>query len=190
AARAGEIVNGRAGARSEVAMRYCLGLAVLLVAVAGYFLLSGPSRGEPPAAVQLPEAEKAPAPAGPEAVHEVCSTCHAYPTPASSPREHWPKEVRRAYDFFRDSPHRMKAPDMEGVIEYYLQRAPKEYPPPQKCPAATGPLPVRFEPFNTSPPDGPPVAKVTNVHLAHLFSDDKLDVVVCHYNPGQVWVMK
>jgi hypothetical protein len=162
----------------------------LLLAVAGYFLLSPASHGEPPAPVRLADAEGPPRGADPDAVHQFCSTCHAYPTPDSFPREHWPKEVRRAYDFFRDSKHRSNAPDMEGVIEYYLRRAPREYPPQQKCPAATGPLPVRFERFGSAPAAGPATAKVTNVHLAHLFSDTKLDVLVCHYNPGQLWAMK
>jgi hypothetical protein len=31
---------------------------------------------------------------------------------------------------------------------------------------------------------------VTNVHLAHLFSDDKLDLLVCNTNPGRVWAVK
>lgn len=171
-------------------MRYWVGGTVLLLGVAGYFLLSAAPRAEPRAEVRMPDPEPAPPAASPEAVHQFCSTCHAYPTPDSFPREHWPKEVRRAYDFFRDSEHRAAAPDVEGVVEYYRRRAPAEYPPAQKCPVATGPLPVRFERFESAPADGPPVAQVTNVHLAHLFSDDKLDVLVCHYNPGQIWLMK
>ena len=137
-------------------MKYCIGLTVLLLAVAGYFLLPASSKSELPPPVPLPAMEPAPAGASPEVVHQFCSTCHAYPTPDSFPREYWPREVRRAYDFFRDSEHRLSAPDMEGVIEYYLKRAPKEFPPPQKCPAATNPLPIQFERFDSAPPAGPP----------------------------------
>lgn len=171
-------------------MRYCVAVAAVLFAVAAYFLLSGPSRAESPTAAVAPDVTPPPTGASSEVVHQFCTGCHAYPTPDSFPREHWPKEVRRAYDFFRDSGRRGDMPDMESVVEYYLQRAPKEYPAQQKCPSASGPLSVQFERINLAPPDGPAIAKVTNVHLAALFGEARLDVLVCNSSPGRVWAVR
>lgn len=171
-------------------MKTCLGLALLLLAVAGYFLVVHGARSEPGGAPTLSEPEKPPAAASAEQVHRFCSQCHAYPAPECFPRALWPLEVRRAYDFFRDSKYRADAPDMDRVIEYYLRHAPETLPPAQKCPIAGGPLPVQLRPVGWAPPGGPPVAGVTNVHLAHLFSDDKLDLLVCHNNPGRLWAVK
>ena len=170
-------------------LKACLAIVMLLLAATGYFLLRGSSDAAPLPSVAVPEPEKSPLPAGSDTVHEFCGRCHAYPSADSFPKALWPFEVRRAYDFFRDSKYRADAPDFESVVEYYVSRAPKELPPAQKCPAASDSFPVQFSKLNWAPPGGPSVATVTNVHLAPLFSN-ALDLIVCHHQPGGVWAVK
>jgi hypothetical protein len=173
-------------------MKYCLWSVVLLfLATAGYFQFVHDQPAEAPSdAVALPAVAAAPAEATSRQVHEFCGVCHAYPPPDTFSRVHWPEEVRKAYDFYRASEHRLEVPDMESVIEYYRKRAPLELPRPVKAPAAVGPLPVMFQRAGWNPPEPPSAARVTNVHLAHLFRDDRLDLLVCHTEPGQVWAVK
>ena len=173
-------------------MKYGLSAAGLLLGVAGFFqFFYTPQELEPsPGAVLVPAAVAAPAEASARQVHDFCGMCHAYPPPETYPRRHWPEEVRKAYDFLRTSEYRLEPPDMEAVVEYYRKRAPVELPRPTKAAAAATPLGVTLAPMSWSPPDCPAVPRVTNVHLAHLFRDDRLDLLVCHTDPGRIWAVK
>src|SRR5450755_1698366 len=111
----------------RICWRLCVLAAVavaMALGVAGYFALA--ASPEKPPAVTLP-------PAAPEAsteqVQEFCSACHAVPPPDSFPRSAWRKQVRQAYDFFRDSPLKMDYPSIESIAAYYENRAPEELPP-------------------------------------------------------------
>jgi FG-GAP-like repeat len=171
-------------------MKYGLILSALLVAPSAYFLLMYEPGSTSGSAVVLPAVEAAPPEADSERVHAFCGSCHAYPPPETFPRVHWPEEVRRAYDFFRDSDVQMDAPDLERVVAYYQKRAPLALPAIQQAAVAARPLPVMLERAGFSPPDRPRVAGVTNVHLAHLSRPDRLDLLVCHFNPGRIWAVK
>src|SRR5258708_723677 len=171
-------------------MKYGMILAALLLALAGYFLFLHVPASTSRMVVRVPAVEAAPAEADPKQVHAFCSTCHAYAPPETFPRAQWPEEVRRAYDFYRESGHRADPPDLERVIAYYQNRAPLELPAARNMPLATMPLPVKLQAAGWSPPGRPPVAGVTNVQLAHLSRPDRLDVLACHFNPGRGWCGK
>lgn len=123
-------------------------------------------------------------------VHDFCALCHAYPPPESFPRSAWREEVRKGYDFFRDANLRHAAPDLEGVVSYYEKRAPQRLPAAPPEPLSQKPLPVAFSPQGLRPPQAPAVPGVTHVQLAALFHKNKLDLIVCHTNPGRVWAVQ
>jgi hypothetical protein len=169
-------------------IKISLGLAATLLGVASYYLLPHAPKGEPPVVLPAPAAPSRPA--GAHEVHQFCGQCHAYPPAECFPKSLWPIEVRRAYDFFRNSKYRADALDMDAVIEYYVRRAPERLPPAEKCAAATAGLPVELRRLGWAPPSGGHPAGVLNVELARLFTDDKLDLLVCHSNPGRLWAVK
>jgi hypothetical protein len=171
-------------------MRYALLPAVLGMALSGYFLFLHAPADVSPSPVHVPAVEAAPLEATSEQVHTFCGACHPYPPAETFPREHWAEEVRRAYDFYRDSRYRLDPPDVERVIAYYRKRAPDALAPAKKTPVATTPFPVKLERVGYSPSGRPTVAGVTNVQLAHLFRDDRLDLLVCHFKPGRIWCVK
>jgi hypothetical protein len=171
-------------------MKYVLGLAALLLLVAGYFLWGRTPRVEGSPAVTVAAPPAPPAEASTEEVHRFCGRCHAYPAADTFPRELWPLEVRRAYDFFAASRHRGPAPDIESVVEYYRKRAPEKLSAAQPCPRATGPLPVDFEVLGWNPPEPGVRPSVTNVHLASLFAPDKLDLFLSCNQPGRLWCVQ
>lgn len=171
-------------------MKLGLTLAALLLALAGYFLFFYAPADIAGTPVEVAAVAAPPAEADSQQVHTFCGTCHAYPPPETFPRDHWAEEVRRAYDFYRDGGYHVEAPDVERVIAYYQKRAPLTLPPSCKSAPAATPLPVKLQPAGWSPPSRPPVAGVTNVHLAHLSRPDRLDMLVCHFKPGRVWCVK
>jgi hypothetical protein len=171
-------------------MKYCLVVTALLLALSGYFLVLHVPEPSGPGVVVLPAADDAPAEASAEQVHKFCSVCHAYPPAETFPRANWREEVRQAYDFYRASSYRVDAPDMESVVAYYEKRAPLELPVPKKSPPAKLPAPVPMQAVGWSPPNAASEAGVTHVHLAHLFREDRLDLLVCSLNPGRVWAVK
>jgi hypothetical protein len=172
-------------------MKYGLGMATLLLALACSFHVLYPVADSVPAAVVVPSVEARVVEADAAQVHQFCGMCHAYPPPETFPRGDWPQEVRKGYDFFREAGYRLPAPDMEAVIAYYRQRAPVELPRPTKLAAARAPLPVTLESSGWSPAAAcPAVPRVTHVQLAHLFHKDRLDLIVCHTDPGRIWAVR
>jgi hypothetical protein len=170
-------------------MKIGLGLAVVLLGVAGYFLGFGIPWSAAPVPVVEPAAQALPAEADSDTVHAFCGSCHAYPPPETFARVHWREEVRKAYDFFRDSGQRGAAPPLDAVVQYYERRAPLELPWHRKLPDA-GPMPITLKAAGWSPTPRPATPHVSNVHLAHLFRDDRMDLIVCHSEPGRVWAVK
>lgn len=119
-------------------------------------------------------------------VHQFCSRCHVYPPADALPRAVWRKEVRQAYDFFRQSPLTVDFPPLESVALYYEKRAPHDLPPAAGEPADGGPCPVAFEKQGASPARAEPFPGVSNVNLVHLFDAGKLDVLVCDMRGGAI----
>ena len=79
-------------------------------------------------------------------VHHFCGGCHAYPPAETFPKRHWKEEVERGYQFFQRGGINLRAPPIDDVVKYYVDRAPEELPTIVATPA-THPLPVRFEPI-------------------------------------------
>ncbi len=155
----------------------------LALAALGYFALARPSSAsEDPLPPLPPEATS-------EQVHAFCGACHAYPPADSVPRSEWRRELRQAYDFFRDSRLQTDYPPLEAVAQYYESRAPEALPP-ADIPPDAGPCPVRFRRAGHALPDAPAFPAVSNVNLAHLFDPRRLDVLVCDMRFGQVLALK
>jgi hypothetical protein len=158
---------------------------LLIAAVAAVYFLA-PS-GKPPAADPRP-AE--PAEADGEQVRRFCgAACHSYPPPDSFPRSAWRREVKQAYDFFRNSDLQIDFPSQEAVARYYESRAPEEWPllKPEK-PGRDSPVSFRRKDFRGAAESAPPA--VSNVNLVHLFDERRLDVLACEMRLGQVLALQ
>jgi hypothetical protein len=156
-----------------------LGIVVLVLAAGVWWFLQPPPL-LPPAFVVVPAVSPRPAEASSQEVHDFCGACHAYPPPETFPREHWRKEIRRAYDFFRDSALQRNFPPLESVALYYENRAPQSLPP-LKFDAPAPPLSLRWQPSGYRYEDKSPYPGVTNVNLGSLRDPTKrkLDIIVC-----------
>jgi FG-GAP-like repeat len=186
---------------------WAAGLVLLLVGGAGLY---GRFHGPGPAS-SGPESLTVADPVPPQEasagqVHRFCgAACHAYPPPDTFPRSLWRREIKQAYEFFRDSNLSMDFPSQESVALYYERRAPLELPP-INLPDTTAPSPgllhrrdyripssVRPSPTPRETSDieseGLPAA-VSNVNLVHLFDERRLDVLVCDMRHGQVLVLQ
>jgi hypothetical protein len=122
-------------------------------------------------------------------VHQFCGACHAYPPPDVFSREHWEAEVRRGFEFFRQSSLSIPEPPADAVIRYYQERAPLELPP-ADIRYATTPAPVTFEPMSWPGPPKMPVFATSNVNLVHLHDDKRLDILVCDMYSGAVMALR
>jgi hypothetical protein len=144
----------------------------------------------PPAPEPPGEAPPPPQEASAAQVHAFCGTaCHAYPPAETFPRAAWRREVKQAYDFFRDSKLPLDFPSQESVALYYERRAPEALPPlKQEKPA--GPLPVSLRRKDYRIPGNPAHPAVSNVNLVHLFDERRLDVLVCEMRLGSVLVLQ
>jgi hypothetical protein len=167
--------------------RWAVGVIALLTCgalVYCYFLpaASAPSASSP-APVEPQEASAA-------QVHQFCGTaCHAYPPAETFPRSAWRREVKQAYDFFRNSNLQIDFPSQESVALYYEQRAPAELPL-LKIDKPTREPPASFRPKGYRPPGGSLHPAVSHVNLVHLFDERRLDVLVCEMRQGQVLALQ
>lgn len=169
--------------------RACIGVIVGLLACAGtggaWYYLAEP-------APRAPEIKLLPAP--PEAsrpeVERLCGACHACPTPDVFPKSAWRKEVRQAFEFFRDSTMEVEHfPSLESVAQYYEQRAPADIPI-GRSERGAAPSPLQWERTGYPLPGGLGVPAVANVNLVHLFQRDQLDVLVCDMRHDRVLVLR
>lgn len=126
-------------------------------------------------------------------VKQFCGACHAYPQPATFPRDKWPEQIETAYGFFAESHLKLKPPPPEDVLAFYQRRAPEQlaYYEREK---PTQPLSVAFQQIGYQlPPDaitGSPIEPaISNVSLAHLSSATKLDVILCDMHTGNVFAL-
>jgi hypothetical protein len=128
--------------------------------------------------------------ASPAQVRRFCGmACHAYPPAETFPRSAWRREVKQAYDFFRNSKLAIDFPSQESVALYYESRAPVELPFVEHTKPAR-PLPVSFKRKDYRMPAEPLHPAVSNVNLVHLFDPRRLDVLVCEMRLGQVLVLQ
>jgi hypothetical protein len=136
-----------------------------------------------------------PAPAAPEEasaaqVHQFCGTaCHAYPPADTFPRAAWRREIKQAYDFFRDSKLQLDFPSQESVALYYERRAPEELPL-LKAEKPGRPLPLSFRRKDYPGPGKSVPPAISNVTLVHLFDERRLDVLACDMRLGEVQVLQ
>jgi hypothetical protein len=133
--------------------------------------------------------EVSPPEAGHEVVARLCGQCHPYPPPETFPKDFWPHEVRRGFDFLRQAHYSGEMPPVSSVTAYYQRRAPETLPVlvPEKPP---GECPVRFERtgYRTEEGENPPA--LSNVRFVHLSDGRKLDVVACDMVSGRVLLLR
>jgi hypothetical protein len=124
-----------------------------------------------------------------EEVERTCAACHAYPPPEIFPKEAWPGEVERGFQFLNRSRIRVKAPTVASVNAYYRNRAPDELPVLEQT-DSTSRFPVEFRSVGHRPAQFPLSPAVANVRFAHLSDERKLDLVVCDMWNGKVLRLK
>ncbi len=150
------------------------GVLILAAGVAIYSVTQS-ERDEP----AEPFAASEVAAASSEEVHRICAACHAYPPPETFPKSAWRKEVKQGYDFFhKDLSYRFDYPPLESVVKYYESRAPEALPIAFR-PQAAKPRAAKLDRVAMPAWDKNATPGVSHVALAHLFSKDKLDIVVC-----------
>jgi hypothetical protein len=163
--------------------------AVLLVLLTCGVFVSSCFRSPGLAPPFSPPAPAAPAEASAEQVHQFCgSACHAYPPADTFPRSAWRREIKQAFDFFRNSKLQIDFPSQESVALYYERRAPVELPLLNNKPAHEPPVAFRRKDYRLPGEALPPA--VSNVNLVHLFDERRLDVLVCDMRAGQVLALQ
>ena len=126
-----------------------------------------------------------------------CSGCHLFPPPDILPRRAWRDEFVRMM-YFRENrlPPTVAAsrynntiqlpPDMEQALAFFTSRAPDRLPSPEPWPQPTE-SPLQFSRSHLSVPDMPATPAVSNVQLADLDGDKRLDVVGADMRQGLVF---
>src|SRR5437773_2427043 len=121
-------------------------------------------------------------------VHHFCGGCHAYPPPYTFPKQHWQHEVEQGYGFFSHSGKNLRAPHINDVVKYYVDRAPEELPP-IVAPPAGHPAPVRFEPILIPGPPLPQPCAISHVNIVRLFDAKRPDILACDMRNGAVMAL-
>ena len=122
-------------------------------------------------------------------VETFCGTCHPVPPPETFPASSWREEVVRGFKLCEESGKHLDLPSQEGVVKYYLERAPKALPALREF--TTDSPPDYWKPVKVADDrsrDDPPA--VANVRFVHLFDDRKLDVLICEMASGQIQVLR
>ncbi len=123
-------------------------------------------------------------------MHQFCGgPCHAYPPPDAFPRAAWRREIRQAYEFFRNSDLQTDFLSQEGVALYYERRAPDEWQLAKPDKPGRDP-PVSFRRTDYRGPSASLPPAVSNVNLVHLFDERRLGVLACDMRLGQVLVLQ
>ncbi|RMG35025.1 MAG: VCBS repeat-containing protein [Planctomycetota bacterium] len=162
-------------------------LLVLLVlaALVGWLLfgIAPPPAVPPPVPVRQSGGgapQRGPAPlVPPPHIASFCGGCHAFPSPTSFPKDAWAREVRRGFQFYRQSSRTDLVEPIEAdVVAWFRQAAPDRLPLPS---IEQSPSPLRFEsqtvPFVTPQPFAAVSAldvipgSVTGLNPAVIFGD-------------------
>ncbi len=129
-------------------------------------------------------------------IKEVCTACHAYPSPKNIPRWGWKGEIEQAYGFIADPASAkanlktaLKPPPIDAVIDFFERRAPLELPA-AVIERSSKPYGVSFALSKT--PDAPrkDTVSVSNVQLVRLRKDGPLELVACEMKAGLVMAMR
>jgi hypothetical protein len=136
----------------------------------------------PAAEVSQPEASY-------EAVARICGQCHAYPPPETFPKDRWPHEVRRGFNFLKQAHYSGAAPSIPSVIAYYQRRAPEALPVLERE-KPSGDCPMRFDRNGYRTVEGPRSPGLANVRFVKLSDERKLDVLACDMVNGQVLLLR
>jgi hypothetical protein len=123
-------------------------------------------------------------------VERFCGNCHQTPQPESFPRDQWPHEVERGYEFYLLSGRTdLQIPPRADVIAYYRHFAPEklvvEFPRGEVLSSS------RFQKQEWAWPklsNGP--AAIANMHVAQISSrSDAAELILCNMKGGAVsWV--
>jgi hypothetical protein len=122
-------------------------------------------------------------------VHHFCGGCHTYPPAETFPKRHWKEEVERGYQFFQRGGINLRAPPIDDVVKYYVDRAPEDLPAIEATPA-THPPPVRFEPIAIPGPALPKPHAISHISLVHLFGNKRPDILACDMRNGVVMALQ
>jgi hypothetical protein len=123
-------------------------------------------------------------------VRQFCGrACHTYPPPESFPRSTWRREIKQAYDFFRQSELQGAFPSQESVALYYEHRAPEVFPF-VKRPKADHPPSASWRRTDHPLTGEATVPAISHVNLVHLYDNQRLDVLACEMRQGQVLALQ
>jgi FG-GAP-like repeat len=128
------------------------------------------------------------------AARAACSTCHAFTPPDILPRRAWREafvRMARIRDGREQPPGAMGGdsslpPDLAGVLPYFEANAPTDLPTPDAWPP-TGERSPQFRQHGMAPPHAPPSPCISNVTLADLDGDARLEVVASDMLHGMVF---
>jgi hypothetical protein len=157
---------------------------VLVLGGLGYVFTRNPPAPSP----RLPVAKAGPAEdraAFKTRVVSFCGDCHAYPPADSFPKASWDAEVKRGFDFFRQSDRQLDPPPIEEVIAYYKSEAPESFPIIPRTPDGPGlarPL-TRVEIAGPNPRKAP---AISNVAIVHLTEENRPDLLACDMATGEL----
>jgi hypothetical protein len=127
-------------------------------------------------------------------VRAACGTCHALPPADVLPKNAWPAEVLRMMyirenrlpPLGRNAPAPPLPDDLRNALAYYVARAPERLAAPDPWPAASE-SPIQFTRRPITMPDMPGTPAVSNVRLADLDGDGKLDLIGTDMRQGVVF---
>lgn len=129
----------------EIALVVLLALGVLI----GWLVFrSAPPVARPPLVERSPAGQPSeirPAePVPPPHIASFCGGCHAFPSPSSFPKDAWPREVRRGFQFYRQSSRTDLVEPVEAeVVAWFRNAAPERLRLPK---IEQSPSPLHFEP--------------------------------------------
>ena len=142
-----------------------------------------------PSVTTQPSSEPTEPEASREEVERTCGSCHAYTPPEIFPKDLWPHEVRRGFDFLKRAHVSGETPSFLSVVAYYQRRAPEALPVLERTRSDTG-CPVRFHRTGYRQGGGQRPPAIANVRFVHLSDRRKLDLVACDMVNGQVLLMR
>ena len=129
----------------------------------------------------------------------MCISCHAFSTPDVLPRSSWRPEIEKMSvilaggtmpSWGEPRPPVTLSPEYQAILAWYEREAPAALPSPEPWPAPDG-RPVRFVkrivPFKDALTPEP---AVSNVHLADLEADGRLDVLATDMRQGLVFLAR
>ena len=118
-----------------------------------------------------------------------CGDCHGYPTADLFPKRNWDAEVRRGFDFYRNSDRKLDPPPVQDVISHYEAAAPDRLPIIPRTPDGSGPMRsmVRGEILGPRPDEA---TAISHIALVHLTNRNLPDILACDMASGELLIRK